>query len=44
MRLGEEVGKIDGGYVLTSYAGRDLPLRDSIYTIPDEVTLDRYLR
>ena len=44
MRLGEEVGKIDAGYMFTSYAGRDLLLSDPIHTLPDEVTLDRYLR
>ncbi len=44
MRLGEEVGKIDNGYMLTSCAGRDLPMDDHIHTIPDEMMLDRYLR
>lgn len=44
MRLGEEVARIDGGYILTSTAGRNLDITLPRTDIDDEVTLDAYLR
>jgi hypothetical protein len=44
MRLGEVVARIDGGYILTSTAGRNLDITLPRTDIDDEVTLDAYLR
>lgn len=44
MRLGEEVARIDGWYILSSTAGRNLDIILPRTDIDDEVTLDAYLR
>lgn len=44
MRLGEEVAKIDGGYILSSFSGRDLKMHLQQVILPDEAVLDTYLR
>ena len=44
MRLGEEIAQIDGGYVLSSFAGRDLEMDEVKVILENESSLDNYLR
>lgn len=44
MRLGEEIARIDNGYILSSFAGRDLEMDEMRVVLDNESNLDDYLR